>query len=116
MTATQQFIEDAIKGGWNPCEFSPITEVKTDEGPTGNPEFSATFCWLRNEEGEGCGYHVTQILLDPLAWKAVGKTRGWHKQLSDDWTEKDTVAMKMTDFVMFLADGKDIEQPLQAIQ
>lgn len=76
-TATKRFVEDAVRGGYSPCEFEPIVEVKTDEGPTGNPEFEPSFCWLRNAEGEGCGYPVSDIVIDPLAWQAVGKTRGW---------------------------------------
>jgi hypothetical protein len=51
-TATEQFIEDAIAGGWS---FKPDR-----------------FDYIENINDE-----PRLALLDPLAWQAVGKTRGW---------------------------------------
>jgi len=113
MTATKQFIEDAIEGGWE----NSIWEKKD----------------LPIDE-----YNALQILndalLDPLAWQAVGKTRGWFDCENDIWEgelktynssgeAKQTVykryepwQFKQHNFIDYLADGKDIEEALKAIE
>lgn len=50
----QTFIEKAISGGWKRPAIWEDSEVR-------NPSYGM----------------LCQILLDPLAWQAVGKTEGW---------------------------------------
>ena len=68
----QWAIEKAIKGGWNPCVFCPIVAVEIDKTPT-----QKDFYWLRNKNGEGCGYRWHEIALDPDFWQCLGKAMGW---------------------------------------
>lgn len=102
----REAIERAIKGGWEPCEFTPITEVKTNEGPTGNPNSEATFCWLRNVEGEGCGFPIAEIALDPSFWQSLGKSLGWTEKeefffKEDRWTKGwHNEALKFYDLIL----------------
>ena len=107
MTHTKQFIEDAIEGGYEKDEF------------------------LVNE------YHsinLGQALLDPKAWQAVGKTRGWidkdypngEMRCSNLVGRCDAIYCdyggfinpneKWHHFIDHLADGKTIDQALQAIE
>lgn len=59
MTATQQFIEDAIAGGWKPhLKYDPL---------------------VLELEGGQWEFDPHNFFLDPLAWQAVGKTRGWRE-------------------------------------
>lgn len=60
----KQFIEKAIKGGWEK-KHCVLNRYDHDELQT-PMEFSE---W----------YNISQILLDPLAWKAVGKVQWWDK-------------------------------------
>ena len=53
MNHTKQFIEDAIEGGWKLYAYD-VNEIFKRE-------------------------LVFRVLLDPLAWQAVGKTRGWEE-------------------------------------
>jgi hypothetical protein len=98
MTATQQFIEDAIKGGWRPITVATETTVFAD-----GDKYIIRF-------DDSCA------LLDPLAWQAVGKTRGWDEedpecericQLEGNCHIKNWHA-----FIDRLADGKTIEEAL----
>lgn len=94
MTATQQFIEDAIKSGYS------------------KDEQHAHF--IRNLPN----YALCQIWLDPLAWQAVGKTRGLvgigtadipQSHFSHGWRRN------WHRFIDHLADGKTIEEALSLI-
>ena len=83
MKATQQFIKDAIGGGWR----DPIGDVHI---------------YVIND----LPMHLERIFLDPLAWQAVGKTRGWLH---------DTIPFEkllMRKFVDYLCDGLSIEEAL----
>jgi hypothetical protein len=80
MKDTQQFIEDAIEGG-----FSELAR-KTD---------------------------IHALLLNPQAWQAVGKTRGWKvavgSNMNHEWGQK------MHDFIGGLIMGKSIEEALKEL-
>lgn len=78
MTAAQQFIEDAIKGGWNDGDTMAIWHIN-------NPH---------------------QILLDPLAWQAVGKTRGW---------QKNQCFARFRSTMMKIYHGKTIDEALSSL-
>lgn len=95
MTATQRFIEDAIKGGWdkNRHPFPP-------------------------EDIEN--YTIEKILLDPHAWQAVGKMRGWKEYQHEHLVTKEKLITKIWleqwhTFIDHLADGKSIEDSLAEI-
>ncbi len=112
MTHTQTFIELAIEGGWWPRELD-----RPEEGqPTSE---SAEYLLLRYEQPYAS-------LLDPLAWAAVGKSRGWDEKLmcpvcgngiGRDCDEKfiDEWAYNFHSFVNLLTVGKSIEEALGEI-
>jgi hypothetical protein len=57
MTATQRWIEDALLGEWERASY-----------------------FENNEDQVLQELMVLRALLDPLAWQAVGKTRGWRER------------------------------------
>lgn len=58
---------------------------------------------------------VHEVLLDPLAWSAVGKTRGWgYRKVHDEKIEYGALNMQHR-FIDALAGGKTIEESLQSI-
>lgn len=85
MTTTQQFIEDAIKGGWS----EPNVHLYDDQ-------------YVHHA-------HMCVALLDPLAWKAVGKTRGWEDGYPD------RVYEAFDTFFYQLYNGDSIEEALEKI-
>ena len=118
MTATQRFIEDAIKGGYGDA-FKVMAQLDLEEKTP----------------------YVDRLLLDPKAWEAVGKVRGWAKHACSHCgkeTTQDTSSMyrecpddglcveelfwdagwklKQHRFIDHLADNKNIEEALQAIE
>lgn len=100
MTATQQFIEDAIKGGWLSVNKPFIDKSETNWVTVGFDSVTDNVIMWHHE-----------ILLDPLAWQAVGKTRGWELVEGNNWRWK----LKWTSFFNHLADGKAIEKALSSI-
>lgn len=109
MTATQQFIEDAIKGG---CNSKWTLDYEA--------------CHHIPKAFEGFLIADThRILLDPLAWQAVGKTRGWEGVFEYTYYDSFGTATpfeypawlhKKHRFIDKLADGKTIEEALSLIQ
>jgi len=101
MTATQEFIKDAIEGGWNNDAVAYGTDKPTDDAKVG--------AW----------YYGNEMFLDPLAWQAVGKTRGWSRDidLGKHGTKPSLIGYTMYwhKFIDHLTDGKTIEEALQAI-
>lgn len=83
----QQFIEKATRGGWKPS-----TNIVVDA-----------------HEPQNWG----QVLLDPSAWKAVGKAEGWHEhatvQCKDHWLKQ------MHRMIDALAGGETIEEYLATL-
>lgn len=129
MIATQQFIEDAVKGGWRP-------HWHWDEDGMTNEEIIESLTdyedeWYTNYYG--MIVKTNHPFLDPLAWQAVGKTRGWFDGANDIWKGeiktynsmgegKQTIYCRyepyqwnMHCFIDHLADGKTIEEALTAI-
>jgi hypothetical protein len=105
MTAIKQFIEDAIKGGWNdPILLTePIFAVRQFGKETATRLVHA------------------KILLDPLAWQAVGKTRQWEepKECLIDGEEGYHSTDYQCEAIGFFQDimsGKSIEEALTAIE
>jgi hypothetical protein len=93
---TRTFIEDAIAGGWNPLNLN-----KT-------PEARAEIVEMYAHLGQVL---KMPILLDPLAWQAVGKTRGW-----DVSSQSPEMAwLRFGVFANHLFSGLSIEEALAAI-
>jgi hypothetical protein len=90
MTHTQQFIEDAIAGGW--CIYHEGIRIYKDAM---SEEYSNAL--------------VNRALLDPAAWQAVGKTRGWDEVLCP-WRKV------WHCFIDALASGDDIDTALGKLQ
>lgn len=87
------FIKDAVKGGY---VLGGMDEARTKKD----------------------GYaHKHQILLDPLAWKAVGKVEGWGGNTECNKCGKNFNGWKgkMTGFMDAICDGKTIEQYLETL-
>lgn len=96
MKETTLFIEDAIKGGWK--DGNKI-EQRSDGIALVRFKDDAVYARLS----------YADILLDPLAWKAVGKTRGWEDGYPDRIYEAfDT-------FFYQLYNGDSIEEALEKI-
>lgn len=118
MTATKQFIKDAIEGGWNPKPMYYIPWMKT---------ISDAGIWWNGGDGDKEYYHIHYILLKPEVWQAVGKTRGWrYPESKDHWitaTDMETSVQTFNgewmqnwqDFIQWIANGKTIEEALSAM-
>jgi hypothetical protein len=113
MTATETFIKDAVEGGWklDSCEDADMEEV-VHQG--------IMYYWHRGD-GEVMNTHhhsISEILLDPLAWQAVGKIRGWDKEVEITPGKIEPVTTfdrQMHSFIDHLAAGDDIERALSKI-
>lgn len=95
----QQFIEKALEGGGYP----KLDIISVD-----------LFGFLYQVGREEFRFELSQILLDPLAFKAVGKVEGWPKdqfeyQIREGWNGK------MHRMIDALAEGKTIEQYLETL-
>lgn len=87
------FIEKAIEGGWN------------------HPKEDCSYCETP----------VEVILLDPLAWQAVGKVEGW-QDVQAGYRESDGLILyesgwkrRMHRMIDALAEGKTITQFLETL-
>ena len=98
MTATKKFIKDAIKGGWIVATINPETHNAK----------AMTKDWVFDPYEP---MPVEQILLDPKAWSAVGKVRGW----GDKHDYPDRVYEAWDTFFYQLYNGYSIEEALAAI-
>ena len=102
----EQFVEKAIEGGWKNDMF-PMLEILTN-GKTPYANFEA-------------------VLLNPLAWKAVGKVEGWKKEelcgacnlyLTEEGEEpcpQEGWKHKMLGMIDALIEGKTIEEYLKTL-
>lgn len=63
----KEFIEAAIEGGWENKELPTMT---TEDGIYG--EFITAMYWHKM---------FPTVVLDPEAWKAVGKVKGWKEDI-----------------------------------
>lgn len=105
MTHTEQFIKDAIAGGWEGNKFQERLYVYGD---------SLGRTYSKSEP-------LSSVLLDPLAWLAVGKTRGWDVQVTDElhryvqYVDCPEVTYNMHRFIDHLCDGDSIEDALGKI-
>ena len=122
MTATQKFVEDAIAGGW-----------RASHGYTGGVQVRSYGVALgHNSHLKEIVHPAGEILIDPLAWQAVGKARGWkcyeraemyqyERGVMDEEDsfveiELETWRHRQHRFIDHLADGLTIDEALSAIQ
>lgn len=99
MTNIQSFIEDAIKGGWKP-------EATYGSQPIKESNINAHLTIL--------SYFSRAYFLDPSAWQAVSKTRGWDNNSATDIEEK-WWYHEMHRFLDNLISGDDIETALSKL-
>lgn len=123
MNATEKFIRDAIEGGWNGYNNLLPQNLK----------------WVK-EGLQNAGLY--KMLLDPAAWQAVGKVRGWARYTWTSWkgwsdhsieypSDDDaynpptdnayakrhiTHELRMHGLIDALCDGKSIEEYLTSIE
>lgn len=105
---TKQFIEKAIDGGYT---FKNVTDFESSESHYSN-------VWY---QGKTFDYLITEILLDPLVWQAVGKVEGWDKKhgnfdLKDYWEDDNLYwGYYMHRMIDALCEGRTIEQFLETL-
>lgn len=114
----QQFIEKAIEGGWKAANKPYLDRSETGWATVGFHEVSVNVLMWHHE-----------ILLDPEAWKAVGKMEGWDSQwevstgLLNEYGDVPMSEGKIIDrweyemhrMIDALADGKSVEQYLETL-
>lgn len=67
MDNIKTFIEDAVKGGWDSHGGWISFEERINDW----------YFYDAPDKSKGTAMTSAEILLDPLAWQAVGKTKGW---------------------------------------
>lgn len=137
MTHTENFIRLALEGGWIPKELlmastvKEATEIKTYFRKD-TERFGINYIINGNVLGaevKPSAIDKNVALLDPLAWQAVGKVKGW--QVRSDWIkDKNDLPdnfegiihafaaewrFAMLHFTDLLADGKSIEEAIREI-
>ena len=100
----QQFIATAIEGGW---KFG----VDASKHPTFNL-YSHGFTFGEELKSD---IHISLILLDPEAWKAVGKVKGWYIEslegpIGERVLRDDEWFQKMHAMIDALCKGKTLEE------
>lgn len=114
MPSTKQFINNMVKGGFF-GQVPTAAEVKITvfEGTT--PSYHT----YANVSIDGYNHRATIAawLINPAAWQAVGRVRGWFTNLLNEpalayplWRSK------LHEFNDHLADGKSIEEALAALE
>lgn len=110
MEYIKQFIEDAIDGGW----FKDKETMRKENIVIGH--YGIVWCDADLHKSNG------DILLDPTAWQAVGKTRGWDDLRGIDieldyssWMECTETEVNQMQFTHHLQRGKTIEEALKEI-
>ncbi len=110
MKATKQFIEDAIEGGWSLEDF-----VRSRGFAPYAVKVNAKYITTLSGSSSTQRIPLELVLLDPLAWQAVGKTRGWNKYIPAVNEPSRLYKDIWHTFIDHLADGKTIEEALEAI-
>lgn len=111
MNATERFIRDAIEGGWAEIRSRIIWK---------NPRITVELPDIQVHEGNATFYSTTEkAMLDPDAWRAVGKVRGWGEvtTLNHDTVQLfDVPRSYMHGLIDALCDGKSVGEYLAAIE
>lgn len=102
----QQFIEKAVEGGWWPKFYAADKQTMP-------------ISW-RIQAVQKIKF-IERILLDPLAWQAVGKVEEWKECPAELHPEQCGLnhytgwLWKMRSMITALAEGKTIEQYLETL-
>lgn len=112
MTNTETFIRDAIEGGWKPYQDSAL---EFHQMLVGAAFFKDSESAIRTNT-----VPVSDILLDPAAWKAVGRARGWPPKKAYNLYGAGRIRehrfdKKMAGLMYALAEGKSAEEYLGTI-
>lgn len=110
---TKEFIEKAIEGGYLSKELAKTDYYVDSDGSIVN--------LTRHEDM----FNISEILLDPKAWEAVGKVEGWRNYIAT--MDKKTLNVRITDrnksewkynmqqMIPALIEGKSIEEYLKTL-
>lgn len=71
----QAFVEKAIEGGWRGLEWT--LSIRTSDN----------MVWGESNLGEMHGRNASEVILDPAAWRAVGKVEGWRSLDDENWQD-----------------------------
>ncbi len=113
---TQTFIELAIEGGWFPVAVgfnASRSHYSLDDYHT----------WVfETDDVERARMDRAEVLLDPLAWAAVGKVKGWEKEPVSEYCKacreqsfSGGWQYEWHHFIDILASGETIEEALKRI-
>ncbi len=102
----KQFIEAAIEGEWQPTDIWGLNIIPFDI--TGN------FSHQVRDHG-----FIYRWILDPEAWKAVGRVKGWPQEGATDipfgiW-ERERWAGRMHEMIKYLCAGKTLESYIESL-
>lgn len=117
-SAIQRFVEKAIKGGWRLLEDVPVSFETYGGISTENKFvfFDGTYTYRT----------LAEVLLDPEAWKAVGKVEGWPDYYGQcrhdgrctsrcDESNEPSAYINAVQMLGALWEGKNIEEYLETI-
>ena len=111
----KQFLELAIQGGWKKG-----IKLEVLDGAIQAKFWEDTIVAYTDKDGAYKRFNLYQILLDPLAWQAVGKVEGAGKvgreepALSQHWVEK-WAKEQMHRMIDFLADSGSLEDFIKTL-
>ena len=108
MTATEQWLTDGLKGGWLSDDYKSSDMDEVVHG-------GIMYYWHTGDGEVGEQHHqdITELLLKPDFWQAVGKTRGWREKTENTFEAEHTCWQAYwTGFYGHLADGLTIEEAL----
>lgn len=107
---SKEFIERAIEGGWEYNEFPKLWGKVPFKHF--NPKTSSVV-FLNPITRRQMWVQFSKILLDPIAWQAVGKVEGWKSpyniEIQTEWSKN------MHRMIDALCEGKTIEEFLETL-
>lgn len=117
----QQFIETAIEGGYEPFKTCKMKDLDCKI-----IDFQTFACNIKPVNGAQaigiCSINIYRIFLDPKAWQAVGKVKGWDwegntTKHSDIQLPPGTEAWKyrMYRMISVLIEGQTLEEYLATL-
>lgn len=122
MEHVKKFIEDAIEGGWSLNDSFAATRIQTMSTAFPNIRY---YYWDGERECE-TQFSAEIALLDPDAWKAVGKVRGWKEHFTKndpEWAthtigelEEKRPSVKMHKFVSLIWKGHTPNEALGMLE
>ncbi len=96
----QKFIEAAIEGGYK-LHNNPRINVFEES------DSHYSYCWYSKG---GFDFLIPEMILDPEAWQAVGKAKGWGEIDSSESNTFHVWEMKFIQMPMFLIKGRTLEE------